>query len=76
MLAMKIVDAKNGIRNEEVRIVEEIMRSKELESVDNSKLRKQLNNLHRDHNTQNAKTLALQRRLLEMEDIIGKDVEA
>lgn len=40
MLAMKIVDVKNGIRNEEVRVVEEIMRSKELESVDNSKLRK------------------------------------
>ena len=40
MLAMKIVDVKNGIRNEEVRVVEEIMRSKELESIDNSKIRK------------------------------------
>ena len=51
MLAMKIVDVKNGIRNEEVRVVEEIMRSKELEGVDNQKIRRQINNLQRDHNT-------------------------
>ena len=68
---MNIVKAKNSVLNEEYKLAEEIKRHNKAQEKDVTKLHAQVDILKNDTYTANTRLLQMQRRIIELESLVG-----
>ena len=74
-MQMNIVKAKNGVLNEEYKLAEEIKRNNKQQEKEFTKLHSQVDVLKNDSYTANTRLLQMQRRIIELEAIVGEPSE-
>ena len=70
-MQMNIVKAKNGVLNEEYKLQEEIKRNNKVQEKEFVKLHNQTDVLKNDSYTANTRLLQMQRRIIELEGLVG-----
>ena len=68
---MNIVNAKNTLLSEEYKVQQEIQRHNRKQDKEYENFHKQIEVLHNDTYTANTRLLQMQRRILEVESIVG-----
>ena len=68
---MNIVNAKNTLLSEEYKVQQEIQRHNRKQDKEYENFHKQIDVLHNDTYTANTRLLQMQRRILEVESIVG-----
>lgn len=68
---MNIVKNKNASLNEEYRLAQEIKRENQDQDKAYAKIHKQIDVLHNDTYTANTRLLQMQRRIFELEGVVG-----
>ena len=71
VMQMNIVKAKNSVLNEEYKLQEEISRHKKAQEKEFVKLHAQVDVLKNDSYTANTRLLQMQRRIVELEGLVG-----
>ena len=71
VVQMNIVNTKNTILNEEYKMCEKIKQSDRKQDKEYQKLHKQVDVLHNETYTANTRLMQMQRRILEVESIVG-----
>ena len=71
LLEMNIVKGRNEVLNEEYKLKQDVKRQNENQVKVYEKLNKQLDAINLDHNTENSRILALQRRIWDTETALG-----
>ena len=71
VVQMNIVNTKNTILNEEYKMCEKIKQSNRKQDKEYEKLHKQVDVLHNETYTANTRLMQMQRRILEVESIVG-----
>ena len=74
-MQMNIVKAKNSVLNEEYKLQEEIKRNSKAQDKEFTKLHQQVDVLKNDSYTANTRLLQMQRRIVELEGLVGVDSE-
>ena len=76
LLQMNIVQARNQVLNEEYKCRQALKREDETQHRCYDKFTRQLDSIQLDHNTENARILALQRRVWDTESALGIPMQA
>ena len=75
VMQMNIVKAKNSVLNEEYKVTEEIKRSNLKQDKEFHKLHGQVDVLKNDSYTANTRLLQMQRRIVDLEGLVGVESE-